>query len=70
MSQFLKHEQKVKYLYEGKWQKGIIHGVKTHEEPDGRIIRVAYLIDTGKDNPEIASQPEQIELDQDLVRVK
>lgn len=48
MAELLQHGQKVKYLYEGKWLKGIIHGVKTHETPDGQITRVAYLIDTGK----------------------
>lgn len=60
---------KVEYLYEGKWQKGIIHATKTHEEPDGRVTRVAYLIDTGRDNPDVLGQPEQIEVEQALVRV-
>jgi len=87
MSALLKHGQKVEYLYEGKWRKGIIHGVKTHETPDGQITRVAYLVDTGNklkvsvdkrhketgqfvfSHEEETDQPEQVEVEQTLVKL-
>lgn len=94
MAELIEHGKRVKYLYLGEEREGVIHGVKTHEEPDGQITRVAYLIDTGetaredlgaeptgkkvKDHagklvPEMKQvkvrQPEQVEIDQNFVRV-
>ena len=77
-----KNGQKVKYLHEGKWQKGVVHGIKTHEEPSGIVTRVAYLVDTGKIvredvtkvHPktgkvlETVTQPEQVEVTPDFIK--
>ena len=82
MSKQLQIGQKVEYLYDGKWRKGIIHGTKTHEEPSGIITKVAYLVDTGVTDREdvtkvhaktgevleTVKQPEQIEVGQDAIK--
>ena len=53
----LKIGQKVKYLYGGKWQKGKVHGIKTHEDENGIVIKMSYLVDTGEvDREEIMEQ--------------
>lgn len=81
MAKLLDNGQKVKYLHQGKWLKGLIHAVKTHEEPNGIVTRVAYLIDTGNTvredvglnaktgKEEIVRQPEQVEIDQNFVKL-
>ena len=77
----IKHGDKVKYTLNGKEYKGIVHGIKTHETPEGQVTRVAYLIDTGRSDQEaevydpavkkkvIVRQPEQIEVEQDFVKL-
>lgn len=81
MPELLKPGQKVKYTYEGEEQDGVIHGVKTHETPDGQVTRVSYLVDTGETvredhganektgKPETVRQPEQVEIHSDHVRL-
>lgn len=80
MAELLKTQSKVKYLHQGEWLNGIVHGVKTHEEPDGQVTRLAYLIDTGKDDvrhesidikgkKEVFRQPELIEVEAHQVKL-
>lgn len=66
--QELQPGDKIEYLFQGKWKKGILHSVKTHEAPNGIISYMAYLIDTGNSIEGLDDQPEQVEIVPEQVR--
>lgn len=78
MQKELEAGSKVEYrLYDkrGKehWLKGVIHAVRRYEDPaTNTIIRISYLIDTGREHPDhvgrVDRQPEQIELPAEHIR--
>lgn len=80
MTELFDNGDKVEYRQGEEWLKGTVHALKTHETPDGKITRIAYLIDTGNKiredvgfntktgKEEIVRQPEQVEVEQDEIR--
>lgn len=68
----LEQDTQVQYLHGGKWQKGVVYGVRKYENEQGIVSKLTYLVDTGKHVGEatgVFRQPEQIEIDQEFVKV-
>lgn len=49
MSKQYQSGDKILFLYkDGKWYRGVIHGVRTVEDHNGIVKSVSYLVDTGR----------------------
>lgn len=71
----------VEYRVNGKWYKGVVHGVRNYEDgKTGKTVALSYLVDNGKnehvheivtpedeDNIKIR-QPKQVEVTPDNIR--
>lgn len=49
MQKELEAGDKIQYFQDGKWHKGVIHGVRNYEDAATNMItRITYLVDTGR----------------------
>lgn len=68
----LEPNTQVQYFHGGKWQKGAVYGVRSYENEQGIVSKITYLVDTGKSVGEatgVSRQPEQVEIDQDHLKL-